>query len=74
MKPTRKYFTVTFVTHNNFMDEEHAIVYAHNEAEAKQEIEEALGDMLVAITVRRSTIREQLFAMRNHPYQIIIAI
>lgn len=70
---TRKYFTVTFIAQYSFLDEEYAIVYAYNEEEAEQMIREILGDV-IAITVRRSTLKECLYAKTTHPNQTIVAI
>lgn len=74
MKPTRKYFTVTFVTNYSFLDEEYAIVYAHTAEEAEQMIRDVLRTDLLAITVRRSTLMESLYAMRTQPDKFIVAI
>lgn len=68
----KKYFTVTFITDTNFGDEEFAIVYAKNEAEARKEMELILGEHLLAMTIRQSTWAERRFARHNE--RIVIAI
>lgn len=65
MKNRKKYFVAHFITDLYFMDDEHEVFYAESKEAVEKEMREALGEHLLAVSIRKATWRERRMAKQG---------
>lgn len=65
MKTRKKYFMAEFVTDLYFGDDEQEMFHAESAEAVEQEMREALGEHLLALSVRKATWKERRYYRKN---------